>query len=137
MNELKSMETRHLVENALHNELLTIKNPSAGTLREITGLVAEKGFRPLSKADVSVLALAKELKEEGLAFQVLSDDYSVQNFLSILKISFSSIIQGEIKGVIGFQKVCPACGKKFSNTGKDEKCDFCGTPLKSRKTSSK
>ncbi len=137
VNELKSIETSHLIENALHHKMLSIKNPSTGTSQKIMDLVAEKGFKPLAKADVSVLALAQELKEEGLAFQVLTDDYSIQNFLSILKIPFSSIIQGEIRKTISFEKVCPACNKIFSPGFKEKVCSNCGTPLKSRRIDSK
>jgi len=133
VDELKSIETRHLVENAIHHRSLETKNPSAGTVQGIRHVIAEKGFRPLSKADVSVIALAKELKEEGLAFRVLTDDYSIQNFLGILKIPFSSVIQGEIRSTIEFQKYCPGCSKTFSNSSKLGECDFCGTPLRSRK----
>ncbi len=104
VQELKTFETKYLTDNALHHDILKIKNPEEKTLKKIEKLVKKKGFRPLSPADVSVIALALELKNSGKNFQVLTDDYSVQNFLKLLKISFSSVIQGEIKKTIEFEK---------------------------------
>ncbi len=115
LNEMKSIESKHLTENALYHGLLKIQNPNAETTKKILKLISEKGFKPLSKADVSVIALAVEFKEGLKIFKVLTDDFSIQNFLKLLKIDFSSIIQGEIKEVISFNKKCSGCSQEVDS----------------------
>ncbi len=133
LEEFRSMEAKALVENALNRGLLRVHRPKHKYKSKAKKLVTKKGFTKMSKADVSVLALAMQFKDEQKEFLVLTDDYSIQNFLALLGIPFSSIIQGEIKEVISFKKCCPACNKEFPASVSLKKCPDCGVELKTKR----
>ncbi|MDO8427703.1 MAG: hypothetical protein Q7S92_00650 [Candidatus Diapherotrites archaeon] len=132
LSEWKSFEARNLVENALTQGLLKIQEANWKHLEELKQLVKEHGFEKLSYPDLTVLALAKELLEKKQKIQVLTDDYSIQNFLALLKIPFQAVIMREIKEIIKFEPKCVNCGKKFSLNTKLTECDFCGGKIKKK-----
>lgn len=134
MNEFKTLEAKHLIENALYHNLLKIQPTASEYELEIKALVKEKGFSKLSKPDLSILSLALEFhkKKPKKKFTVLTDDYSIQNFLLMLKIPFSAVIQGKVTQILSFELKCSGCEKKYPITKKDRKCDFCGTFLRKK-----
>lgn len=132
VDELRDLRSRHLAENALQNKLLFLQEPSPKNVERIQALASEHGFQKLSKADVSLLALALDLKGQKKEFVLVTDDYSVQNFCSLLKIKFDSVIRGKIEKTISFKKVCSGCGKKFPITTL-KKCPDCGSNIKAVK----
>jgi len=77
----------------------------------------------LSKTDVEVLALAKELKAI-----VISDDRNVQNVAEKIGIEYISLFSEKIKKLFVWKKYCPACKKYFGN--ELDKCPVCGSKLK-------
>ena len=125
--EFRSFESRLLVENALKHGILSIRKPGEEFRRKAEAVVEEHGYK-ISRPDVSVIALGLELLAEKEEFLVLTDDFSIQNFLEIAGIPYSSAIQGEITETFSFASRCPACGKKFPGR---KKCPDCGVPLKS------
>jgi UPF0271 protein len=136
IGEFKDMRSRHLMENALQQRALSIEEPTATSLRYVEETALEKGFRRLSKTDLSLIALALDLKKQGQRFTLLSDDYSIQNFCSLFKIPFKGIIRGEIKKEISFSLQCTGCGKAITASSKAKKCPDCGSPLKRKKLAS-
>jgi len=131
--EFKDMRSRNLMENALHSRLLSIQDPSEENLRYVEEITAEKGFRKLSKPDLSLLALALDLKKESKEFLLLTDDYSIQNFCSVLKIPFEGVMRGEITKEISFSLECSACGKTLPSFSKERKCPVCGSSLRRKR----
>ncbi len=103
MGEFKDLRSKQLAENALHNRLLKIAEPTDLFSKRAEELVKKHGFT-LSKQDISILALSMELMEKDMKFEVLTDDYSLQNFLKLLKIPFSGVIHGKIKRVVSLKK---------------------------------
>lgn len=101
--EIKDFRSRALLDNALKHNFLRIIDPSAEALQKITDLAKNIGFR-LSKADFSLLALALDFKSKKKRVKVVTDDFSVQNLLLKLRISFDSVIQGRIKSFRVFRK---------------------------------
>ena len=101
--EIKDFRSRALLDNALKNNFLRIIDPSTEALQKITDLAKSIGFR-LSKADFSLLALALDFKSKRKRVKVVTDDFSVQNLLLKLRISFDSVIQGRIKEFRVFRK---------------------------------
>ena len=97
VSELKSMESRLLADNALAQGLLVIFDPCPHSVQSMLNFLEKLGDKRLSKADVSVLALASELKAKGREVEVVTDDYSIQNALKALKIQFRPILQKGIK----------------------------------------
>lgn len=148
IGEFRDMRSRHLMENALQQGLLSIAEPKQETINYVEDLVASKGFSRLSRPDISLLALGLDFKKQGKEFELVTDDYSIQNFCSLLKIPFQGAIRGEIKGEISFSLECPACGKPLPQKSlgkkvsgktlkillKAKKCPDCGAPLKKKRT---
>jgi len=135
LEELKSLEVKALAENALKQKLLRVYKPKHKYLKRAQTIAIRNGFRRISKADLSVLALAFQLKEQRRRFVVITDDYSIQNFLEMYKIKFWPAIQGRISETIYFESYCPACMKKFSVLPARKECPNCGVKLKTiRKT---
>ena len=95
-SEWRSFSSRALSQNALKSGALKIKSPSEESLGLAKDKCAETGTI-LGKADVSIIALALDLRASGIDFIVLTDDYSVQNVLKFLGIKFDSVIQGTIR----------------------------------------
>lgn len=128
-DELRDLRSRHLAENALQNGLLTLIEPKKETIEKIKALASKKGFTRLSNADVSLLAIALELKKEKKKAVLFTDDYSVQNFCKLLKIKFDSVMRGKIEKTISFAKKCSGCGKKLSNGFSGKTCPDCNSPV--------
>lgn len=134
IGEFRDMRSRLLMENALSQGILSIQEPEKETLEQVESLVRSKGFDRLSKADLSLLALALDLKKQGKEFILITDDYSIQNFAKMLKIHFEAAMRGKIEAVIGFSLFCTGCGKKtFFPDSNAKKCPDCGSSLRRKK----
>lgn len=133
VDELRDLRSRHLAENALKNNLLALHEPSQESMERVTALALEHGFTRLSKADVSLLALALDLKRKRKRFTLVTDDYSVQNFCKLLRIRFESVIRGRIKATVSFRKKCSGCGKEFGFGYSQRHCPECGSMLVSER----
>lgn len=103
VSEIKDFRSKALLDNALTNNFLKIIDPSEKALKKIMALSASIGSR-FSKADFSILALALDLKKQKKHFKVLTDDFSIQNLLLKLCISFDFVIQGRINKFRTFNK---------------------------------
>lgn len=131
VDEFKDMRSRNLADNALRNGLLILQEPSNESAGKIRQLAEKHGFSRLSKADVSLLALALDLKKQRKKFVLLTDDYSVQNFCKLLKIKFDSVIRGKIEKTISFKKLCRGCGRQFPTNFPKKNCPDCGAEIAS------
>jgi UPF0271 protein len=76
----------------------------------------------LSATDIELLALAWELKAT-----IVSDDYSVQNVASILKIPIKTNLEG-IRKIIHWTYRCRGCGRYFEK--KEPDCPICGSEVR-------
>lgn len=84
----------------------------------------------LSPTDLQVLALALELKTEGYSPLIATDDYSIQNVASEMKIEFAPLSTFGIRRRLQWIRYCPACHKKYPANYQSKKCEVCGTRLK-------
>lgn len=84
----------------------------------------------LSKADTELLALALELKAEGYAPQIITDDYSIQNVATQMGIDFLALATFGIKRLLEWVRYCPACHKEYPVNSASKECLVCGTQLK-------
>jgi UPF0271 protein len=94
----------------------------------------------LSETDLDLLAIALELKIKGLKPKIITDDYSMQNVASQMKIEFIPLATSGIRRVFKWIRYCPACYKKYLSTYNSTNCFICGTKLKrkpKRKTKSR
>ena len=91
----------------------------------------------LSQTDLELLALALELKNEGLNPLIITDDYSIQNVANKMKIEFSSLTTKGINRLLKWIRYCPACYKKFNDNISLKICSICGTKLKRKQEKEK
>jgi UPF0271 protein len=84
----------------------------------------------LSEADLHVLALALELKDEGYSPSIVTDDYSIQNVANLLGVGFSSLMTYGIRYRLQWMLYCPACHHRYPADYKLKNCQICGMVLK-------
>jgi UPF0271 protein len=110
---------------------LEVLTPSERALIKVKKTAVDSGdIGRVSKADIEVLALARELEAV-----LLTDDYSIQNLASILKIEFQGIAQEGITETYKWGFRCKGCGRFYDEMY--ETCMVCGSELKTiRKSTS-
>ncbi|MCR4368941.1 MAG: hypothetical protein NUV67_03480 [archaeon] len=94
--EWRDFRSKSLAENALSTGLLAIQDPCPLSMQTTWEKAGESGTN-LGDADASIIALSMEFRGRGEKFEVITDDYSVQNVLKKMGVKFSGVAQGEIK----------------------------------------
>jgi len=84
----------------------------------------------LSQTDIHVLALALELKTNGYSPLIATDDYSIQNVASQMKIDFVALSSFGIRRRLQWMRYCPGCRREYPTDYKSLTCHICGTRLK-------
>ena len=116
---------------AVESGKLTVRTPKERSLRMVKESSKALGdVLYLSAADLYVLALALELKEEGYLPSIVTDDYSIQNVANHLGLGFSSLMTYGIRYRLHWILYCPACQHKYAADYKLKNCEICGTALK-------
>lgn len=77
----------------------------------------------LSPVDITVIALALDLNGE-----IYSDDFSIQNVCSIMKIPYRSVGTNGIKKIEKWNYQCIGCKKWYKE--KQDECPICGSKMK-------
>ncbi len=119
------------VSTRLGSGILKVGSASSDSTRRIIELVGKLGEGKLSKADLSILALTLDLKENGFEPTLISDDFSIQNLAKSLSLSYLSYTSKGIKRGIVWILYCPACGRTVDRVHSKE-CEICGSTLKRR-----
>ena len=101
---------------------------SLGIVKEASRTVGDA--RLLSDADLQVLALALELKDEGYDPHIVTDDYSIQNVADQLGIDFAPLMTFGIRFRLEWILYCPACHRKYPADYRFKSCEVCGTELR-------
>ncbi len=121
LEELKSMESRVALD-VLIKQGLEILEPEPKQMEAVKRLAGEINEK-VSEADMSIVALAKQLRDRDKDVVVISDDYSVQNLCKILGIKFEGIEKKGIKNRLVWIKKCSICGRM----AKGSVCHHCGS----------
>jgi len=101
---------------------ITVKSPSDDYVDRVRSAAEKTGdINRLSGTDIDILALALEL--DGT---LITDDYSVQNIASILKLQYKTALTG-IREIIHWTYRCRGCGKFFEKEQTD--CPVCGSEI--------
>ena len=101
-------------------------SPSILSVKAVREAAAKTGdSRRLSETDIEVLALAQEL-----GYQVITDDYSIQNLARVIGVETVAMEQAGITDSVEWHAKCSGCGKVFPADVKT--CDVCGSPTKMR-----
>jgi UPF0271 protein len=110
---------------------LQVRMPDDDSLRKVKESATSLGDSFfLSEPDTQVLALALQLKTQGYAPLVATDDYSIQNVANRLGMKFASLITFGIRRELQWIRYCPACRRKYPADYGSRTCEVCGTQLK-------
>jgi endoribonuclease Nob1 len=116
---------------AVESGRLKIFAPTQKSLDEVKASATSLGDSFfLSETDMQVLALALEIKTRGDSPKIVTDDYSIQNVATKLRIDFVSLVTFGIRRQLNWIRYCPACHKTYSANCKLKTCTICGTDLK-------
>lgn len=106
---------------------LEVLSPSILAVKAVREAATKTGdSRRLSETDIELLALAHEL-----GYELITDDYSIQNLATVLGIKTRGMDQSGIKEVFEWQARCTGCGKLF--TAEVKICDVCGSRTRVRR----
>jgi len=122
VEEIRSGQPKLQLEAALRSGWLAQTQPSAESVKKVAGLRGQTQEK-LSTADLSVIALAIDLKDKGKAVVVVSDDYHVQNLCKIIGIEYLAVSKGGIEKKFSWRRKCRGCGRLV----REEVCPFCGS----------
>jgi UPF0271 protein len=104
-----------------------VSSPSERSLRKVSEESEKTGdSRRLSEADKELLALALDL-----GYELITDDYSIQNLARVMGIPARGFDQKGIAEVFEWQAKCKGCGKLFPADVRV--CDVCGTETRTRR----
>lgn len=103
---------------------IRISSPTRKSLDSVRRAAEQTGdSRRLSPTDTEVLALALEL-----GYQLVTDDYSIQNTAAVLGVSCRGIEQEGITKVLKWKARCIGCGRTYDPDV--EVCSVCGSPTR-------
>lgn len=118
-------------EMAIENGKIQLKNPLEKHKTKVKYIANKMGdLHLLSETDLDVLAIALELQIDGFKPKIVTDDYSIQNVASQMKIEFIPLTTRGIRKIFKWIRYCPACYKEFLSNYKVSSCSICGTKLK-------
>lgn len=127
LSEIKDLKSQIAVQSALDDGKIIIKEPDTDSLNRVQNAIENSGdILRLSEVDMSLVALAVTLKNDYHPL-VVTDDYSIQNILKILKIPYQSVLSEGIREVYGWIKICRGCRKKYPADYKWDECEICGS----------
>ena len=133
-DEVKDLKSKILLDQAIEDGKIIIKEPKEEFIKELNEIISESGDDlRLSEADKKLLALALDLRCENENIKVLTDDYSMQNVLKIIDIPYDSIITEGIKGVYNWVKTCQGCKREFDADYPFDDCEVCGSKVFKRR----
>ena len=129
-SEIKDFKSKLLLDNAIKEGKLDINEIKKECIKKVDEVILKSGDNlRLSKQDKSIIALALEFFYKNKNIKVITDDYTIQNTLKILKIPFSSILTDGIKEVYNWRKVCSGCKKEYDDNYHFDDCEICGSKL--------
>jgi UPF0271 protein len=128
----KSMAALRFATSRDSNTLL-IKSPRQSSLEAVRRASLKLGERgALSKADLQVLALAFDLRLDGVNPIIVSDDYAIQNVAEHLGLNYTFLATFGITYEFNWSLYCPACSRRYPHSYLDQKCEVCGTEIRRR-----
>lgn len=128
--EIKDFKSRLKFDSVLKEGLITIQDVPLGCVDCVNNIMSESGdILRLSFADKKLISLAYMLNQQGEDVKVITDDYTIQNTLKIMDISYSGIITEGIKEIYNWKKVCEGCKKEFDEDYPYDDCEICGSKI--------
>lgn len=132
--ELKDIQSKMIMENALKDGNLFILEPDSDSMEILELTIRESGdILRLSDTDKKLLALTIYVKKLYGNVILITDDYSIQNVSKLLKIPFKSVLTCGIKDIYAWKKVCQGCKKEFNDDYPWDECEICGSDIYKRR----
>ncbi|ADV65380.1 NOB1 family endonuclease [Desulfurococcus mucosus] len=133
--EVVDEENKAALTDALEAGLLEVLDPDESSYSRVLEEARRIGeVSRLSETDLSIASLAVMLSGRGKVI-VVTDDYSLQNLLLHLGVSFKPLRTRGIRTGREYLEYCPTCGYVPAKPG-EKTCPLCGTPLTRRRASS-
>jgi len=124
LKEVKDFNSYNLLTIAIEAGKVKVLEPSKESISLVLNIAESIGEYTLTKADLSVIALAKELRPSI----VVTDDTSIINILNHLKIEYKTVKLRKINFNKEFYKyICESCKKEFYKYYSE--CPICGGKL--------
>ncbi len=120
----------HNVGSSFIQTRVMVTEPSPESTNRVKTTAAKSGdLGALSQTDISLLALALDLKGADGGASLISDDFAVRNVAEVLSIPLAPTAMkgGEWKNIT-WKIYCRGCGKNYTNP-KLVVCPVCGTQL--------
>ena len=126
VRELNKEEMGSRLEMLLATRI-RISSPTERSMKRVAAEAEKTGdSRRLSETDKELIALALDL-----GYELVTDDYSIQNLAKVIGIPCRGMDQKGIAEVFEWQARCKGCGKAFPADVRV--CDVCGTETKVRR----
>jgi len=126
VDEVRNSLTKGVVDAKQQRGELCVRRPNSSFLEKAVGLARLSGdLSVVSKADLSLLALALELGDDAT---LLTDDFALQNIAHQRSIRVEGIFGQKIRDIVIWKKVCPVC-KTSVETPDHNLCPECGATL--------
>ena len=130
ITEIKDLKSKIILESAVEEGSIRIMEPESVDIKNVSDIITKSGdVLRLSNTDKNLVALAFKLKRESYDPMVVTDDYSMQNVLKIVGITYRSVLTEGIKGIYGWVKVCKGCKKNYPPEYAFDECEICGTRI--------
>jgi len=130
IKEIKDNKSKRILETAISIGKVKIAKASQKSIQQVKRKAEKTGdLRYLSEADIETIAIALDVKEKGLQPIIITDDFTIQNTLSHMKIPYKPIITTGIKNKVKWITYCPACGATYTHKNITT-CEICGSKLK-------
>lgn len=128
--EIKDFESRLKFDAAIEEDMLVIQDVPDSYVKSVEKIISKSGdVLRLSYPDKKLISLAYMLSDDGKNVKVISDDYTIQNTLKIMKIPYSGIITEGIKEIYNWKKVCEGCKKEYGEDYPFDDCEICGSKI--------
>ncbi|MEM3185831.1 MAG: hypothetical protein QW478_07720 [Candidatus Micrarchaeaceae archaeon] len=134
-HEVKRMDQQGTVLENIH--YLHIIDPTSESVLQVMEAATRLGESlSLSKADISLLALALELSNSQ-EVEIISDDYSIENLASYLGLKCKSLSTHGITHAMKWKFYCKGCKKEYLRPPSSGICLICGSKIVRRPISKK
>ena len=128
--EIKDFESRLKFDAAIEEDMIVIQDVPDSYVKSVEKIISKSGdVLRLSYPDKKLISLAYMLSDDGKNVKVISDDYTIQNTLKIMKIPYSGIITEGIKEIYNWKKVCEGCKKEYGEDYPFDDCEICGSKI--------
>lgn len=138
IREIKDFKSQILLQTAIENGQINIKEPAIQDIKRVEEIITESGdILRLSEVDKQIIALALTLQGDDMKPTVVTDDYSIQNALKIMEIPSKSILTKGIDDTVGWTKFCKGCKKIYPPQYSLKECEICGSPIHRKRINKK